>query len=561
MSTSCCSYTLMHTAQSSYYSPEVVTTELNRVLATPDFTASERISRFLRFVVEESLADRADRLKGYTVGVEVFDRDDSFDPQTDSIVRVEAGRLRRMLKQYYLTKGRDDPLRIELPKGSYVPVFKSPAPRDQAERPQKYPTAPTTTDPTGAATEAKATALPLGPSVAVLAFANMSGDPAQEYFCDGIAEEIITELTRFHDLFVIARHSSFQYKGKHSDVRQIGRELGVRYVLEGSVRRAENAVRVSAQLLDAGSGEHLWAENFDRDLTVENILQVQDSIANEVVARTASPYGVITRAQSKGARGTATDQLTAYESVLRFYDFVANENPEKHASIRDRLEQAVAIDPGYSDAWAVLAWVYGDEYRYEYNPRPQLYDALDKALEAAQRAVELDPESALAYHHLCLAHFSRGELDRFRTVAQRALALNPNNAYLLADVGVHLTFCGDWEQGIPLMEKAVALNPVYPGWYLYAFFVDCYRQGDYSGAYQHAKKFNFPAIFWSHALMAMACAQLGRHEEAQQALAELLKQYPNFESTALDHMRKRHFPNELVDKFIEGLSKAGLKIC
>ena len=128
--------------------------------------------------------------------------------------------------------------------------------------------------------------------------------------------------------------------------------------------------------------------------------------------------------------------------------------------VRDCLEQAVAVDAGYSDAWAALAWVYGDEYRYEYNPRPELYDPLDKALEAAQRAVQLDPESALAYHHLCLAHFFLGELDQFRAYAQRALALNPYSAYLLADVGVHLTTCGDWDQGIPLVEKVVTVNPI-----------------------------------------------------------------------------------------------------
>ena len=542
----------MSTAQASPGTRDSIEAQLDRILSAPEFRASERISNFLRFIVQEALDGRGDRLKGYTIGVQVFDRDESFDPQTDSIVRVEAGRLRRMLNQYYLTDGSEDPLRIHLPKGGYVPEF-----QDLAE-PRKDPSA---------ATQARATPSPCEPRqsrgkpfVAVLAFDNMSGDPAQDYFCDGMSEEIITELCRFQGLCVIARNSSFQYKGKHLDVRQIGRELNVQFVLEGSVRKAADQIKVSAQLIDAGSGEHLWAESFHRDLTVQNILDVQANIAAQVVARTADASGAIARAQSDQTRHKGTDSLDAYEHMLRFYEYVNAEGLEKHGQIREGLERAVEIDPGYSDAWAALAWVYGDEFRFNFNRRSEEYDPLRKALDAANRAVRLNPASALAHQHLCLIQFCLGNIELFRSHLERALDLSPNNTYLLADAGVHLAAIGDWDRSTALIDRAVALNPTHPGWYNFAPFLHAYHRGEYQDAYRYATKFQSPELFWSHAMLAAACAQLGQRDKAHEAVKALLAIYPDFEDNVRFEMGKWHFCEPVYTAIIDGFEKAGLAI-
>ena len=269
-------------------------------------------------------------------------------------------------------------------------------------------------------------ALPTGPTVAVLPFTNLSGDPEQEYFSDGLTDDIITALSRFRELFVIARNSTFRYKGKSVDVRELNRDLGARYVVEGSVRKAGTRLRVTVQLLDARDGTHLWADTYDRDLSASNIFAVQDEITEQVVGTIASNYGVISRARFAEIKEKPTDSLDAYECVLQvgaYYrdNYIASE----HIKVRGCLERAVKSDPGYADAWAYLSFMYLDEYRFNYNPRP---NSLVRALEAAQRAVDSDPTHQKAHEALATSYFYRHELDAFLAEADRAIALNPNNA-------------------------------------------------------------------------------------------------------------------------------------
>ncbi len=403
-------------------------------------------------------------------------------------------------------------------------------------------------------------ALPKGPSIAVLPFANLSGDPEQEYFADGITEEIITELTRFRELFVLARNTTFQYKGQAVDVKKIGRDLGVRYVLEGSVRKAPDTIRVTAQLVDATSGAHRWAETHDRELTASNILGVQDEITEHVVAKIAEPFGAIFRAGVKETQGKRTDTLTAYECVLHARDYVVTEvSPALHLRARDCLERAIALDPNYAEAWAWLSEMYLDEYRFGYNQRPDP-KPLDRALNAARRAVALDPTSAMGHLAVASAHYFRRERDQFAVEAEQALALNPNNAFVLARVGVCFTGIGQLERGMALAKKAIALNPHHPGWYYFMVFMYHYRKGEYEEALAVAQKWNEPEFYWNQVHLAQAYAYLGRKEEAQAAVAKLLQLYPDFPKNAWKEWRIWLVSEDIIQHEAEGLRKAGLEI-
>ena len=210
-----------------------VRSQLDKILASPGFADAKRMGQFLRYVVEETLVDRGDRLKEYSIAIEVFGRDSDFDPQTSSVVRVEASRLRNKLEEYYKVQGLKDPLIIELPRGGYEPIFRTRLRADPAAFSK--------------------------PSIAVLPFDNLSNEPDQDYFSSGITEDIITALSRLRQFSVIARNSTFTYKDRAVDIRTVSQELNARYVLEGSVRTANNRVRVTAQLIDGATGTHLWA--------------------------------------------------------------------------------------------------------------------------------------------------------------------------------------------------------------------------------------------------------------------------------------------------------------
>jgi adenylate cyclase len=400
-------------------------------------------------------------------------------------------------------------------------------------------------------------AMPTGPTIAVLPFLNMSGDLAQEYFSDGITEEIITELTRFRALHVLSRNSTFQYKGQAVDVRTVGRELGARYVLEGSIRSSSGKVRVTAQLLDAEDGSHLWADTFERELTANNIFDVQDAITQQVVAVIGDSYGVISAAGRIATTKRAAESLDAYECVLSAHAFYAGSiTPEKHSQVRACLERAVEIDPSYADAWAWLAAMYRAEHASKFNPRPR---PLDRAERAATRSIELDKRNQQGQLVLAHVYLFRQELDAARVQAERAISLNPNSPDLLASLSHTIAVSGDWARGVALAEKAIMLTPDPPGWMHWAPVWNHYRRGEYEAALTRAYLASIPGYYQTHVNFAMIYGQLGRTEEAKAEIDELLKLMPDFPRNArslLPWMGSGKF----LDSVIDGLRKAGLDI-
>jgi adenylate cyclase len=399
-------------------------------------------------------------------------------------------------------------------------------------------------------------ALPTGPVVAVLPFENLSRDPDQEYFSDGLTDDIITALSRFKDLFVIARNSTFRYKGQAVDVRQLNKELGARYVLEGSVQRAESTLRVTVQLLDARDGTHLWAETYDRDLTASDIFEVQDEITEQVVGTIASLYGVISRERLAEIREKPTDHLDAYECVLQFGAFTRDRLfPTEHAKVRDALERAVKLDSGYAEAWACLCQIYLFERLLGFNPRP---NSLDRASDAARRAVDLDSTNQSARWALATVHFHRHELDAFSAEAERAIALNPNRSGLLAHAGQMLYQTGD-ERGIAFVRKAMMLDPFHPTWFNFPIAAYHFQRGEYEDALAAARKIDLPGFFMTQMYLAAIYAELSRDSEARSAVEDLLRLNPDLTiARHIERLRKLNFSEERIRPWVAALRKAGL---
>jgi len=393
--------------------------------------------------------------------------------------------------------------------------------------------------------------------VAVLPFKVRGASADLTALADGLSEDIATGLSRFSYLKVIARSSSLRFVNEAVDVRAAGRELGARYVMEGNLRQAGSKLRLAVQLVDAVSGAHLWAENYERDFSPEEVFALQDDLVPRIVSTVADSSGVLPHSISEMLRKKSPDQLSPYEAVLRYFGYLERGTPEEHAKAREALELAVESAPDQANCWATLAMVYRDEHTHGFNVRP---DPLARALAAAHRAVEAAPSNHLAHFALASALFFRGEIVAFRSAAERTIALNPMDSSSAAYLGILMLHEGDWERGCALVERARQLNPNHPGWYWFAAFWDAYRKQDYRAALEVALKINMPGDFYVSAVIGAAYGQLGELDAARTALQQLLAMKPDFAETARAEIGKWFGEKELVEHFLDGLRKAGLEI-
>ena len=392
--------------------------------------------------------------------------------------------------------------------------------------------------------------------VAVLPFKYNGANADLTALAEGLTEEIVTGLFRFSYLRVISLGSTSRYAHGAIDVRSAGKELGARYVMEGSLRQAGTKLRIATQLVDASSDVNLWAETYERPFRPEAIFELQDDVVPRIVSTVADTHGVLPHTMSEVLRNRNPDQLTPYEAVLRSFAHFQRVNAEEHAAARVGLERAVQQAPDYADGWAMLSMMYKEEHTHGFNLRP---DSLGRALAAARRAVEAAPSNHLAYHALAATLFFRRELPAFRNAADRAVALNPMDGFTMAYLGFLIAYAGDWERGCALAEQVRGLNPHHPGWYWFPSVLDAYRRSDYRGALDFALKVNMPGFWRTNVALAAAYGQLGELEAARNAVQQLLVVRPDFAVLAREELGK-WWDAELVEHLIEGLRKAGLGI-
>lgn len=403
--------------------------------------------------------------------------------------------------------------------------------------------------------------LPDKPSIAVLPFINMSGDPEQEYFSDGISEEIITGLSKIPQMFVIARNSTFTYKGKPVKIQVISEELGVRYVLEGSVRKAGNRVRISAQLIDAVTGHHLWAERYDRDLG--DIFALQDEITMKILTALQVE---LTAGQQARVYGKGTDNFEAYMKYLQARKFFTLAGISKEAVVltRQTAKEAIELDEEYPAPYVVLAWTHWLDVRFGHAECED--ESFKQAYSIAQKAEALDDSIPDVHALLGGIHLSQRQHELAIAEGERAVALGPNDAEVHAVMAHILRFAGRFEQAIAMIRKAMRLQPNYPTWYLSELAMCYYYVGRHNEAIESAEKYRRltqsrgeDEFLWPYALMlAMNYIRLGQEKEAREAAAELLRLFPTF---SLEWDRKFSYyknPSHLEHQH-EDLRKAGLK--
>jgi adenylate cyclase len=401
-----------------------------------------------------------------------------------------------------------------------------------------------------ASVEKMAYQLPDKPSIAVLPFNNLSGDPEQEYFSDGITEEIISALSKIPKLFVIARNSTFTYKGKPVKVNQVAEELGVRYVLEGSVRKAEDKVRITAQLIDALKGHHLWSERYDREL--KDIFVLQDDITKKIITalQVKLTEGEQARTASKG-----TNNLDAYLKCLQAWETLRHFNRESNALAKKLADETIALDPEYPLAYRVLSATHQMDVWLGTSKSPK--QSLTKAIELLQKAIALDDTYAEAYGDLGFLLSMKEQHDKAVATAEHGVALNPNAADAHMKLGHTLRFARRYEESIHEYKIAIRLNPIPPNNYMFGLGKSYAKTGQYEEAITWGKKAvrQKPNSFLAHIILTEIYILSGREEEARAQAAEVLRIQPKF---SLEKWAKR-LKGPDKEKVIDGFRKAGLK--
>lgn len=526
-----------------------VSDQLARIVNSRRFISSTRLCRFLAHIVNRTIHGNLDSLKEFSIAVEVFDRTSEYDPNIDAIVRVEARRLRAKLKEYYEGPGRNDPVLIALRPGSYIPIFRwlAPQPRNQAQE-------------IGAAVQSGAA------SVAVLPFVNMSPDPEQDYFCDGISEEIINLLTHIAGLKVIARSSAFQFKGMSVDIREVGRRLDADVVIEGSVRKAGSQSRITARASETESGYHLWSETYAME--PKDVFAIQEEIAQAVAG--------LLRLHMPEARPRVhpyNRNLEAYTRYVKARVLVYQQSPETLRAALRQLRELIEVFPDYAPAYSGIAEAYGHlalfgfvsgravypemkataERGYALNPesgetctvlggvRAWFEYRRDEAYRLYDRAMKLQPGLARTYRYRAMAALCQGDIEAAESGLRRATELDPLSASDCARSAYVNYVKGDYPSAAVDIERAFDLDRDYPEARFYQGLLR-FRQEDYSGVVECLSQSGFP---FDIGVLAAAYARQSREFLARECVERLSRlatlQYVSPLAEAFAAIGMKHF--------------------
>lgn len=563
---------------------------LDRLLADPMFHASDRNRRFLRFVTEEMLAGRGDHIKSYTIAVDVFGRAENFDGSSDPIVRIQANRLRAALAAYYAGPGRDEEVQISIPKGGYVPAFirgdratGTPLQTNVAQPPTDIsnddshlalPTAPPGTVKRNkhillllallgvvvllAGVQYGTKAVGTFPPV-LLIESNLDHDPNTSDLQIGVgfSRSLAMALSRFDGLRVFDLPAGLSQSIAQEKLKASGEPHGEVYVLKSGARREGSLLRLWWKLEKSETGEMIWSDVADHAVSDGMSQPVEDQAAAQVAAAIGQPLGIVAGNQIQSDHQYSTG---GYVCVLQARAYFLAVSETLHQDVRDCLEETVMKSPDYAEAYAMLAWMYLEEARNEFNVRATPEDALQDASRAAHRAIELAPNSATAHEAMMAIYYRLGDFDAAFTAGKRAVELNPNNPELLGSLGTRLFARGQWDEGATLVRQSFERTLIVQPLDRVTLVLDAYRKGDFNRALEEAQQLAVPKFYGQHLLLAAIYGKLGKAQDGKKAVAALLELRPDYGTQMRDDLRARHYTEPMIDMIADGLKRAGLNV-
>ena len=510
------------------------------MLASKSFGISSRNQAFFRYVVEQTLAGHADRIKAYSIGTEVFGRGDAFDPQVDPVVRIEAKRIRRAIELYFLTVGKKDPIRIYIPKGGYVPVFKefenSDLPSPEAIQTSAHP-----------------------PSALIIPFEVDNDNSGSTHLARGFTRQLAVSLSRFSNLFVYGPETSAAMEDQ-TYRQEFFASHSIDFIIKGGLAVELDKLLLEAFLVDAKTERVIWGQTFQRELQPNHIMAVRNEVADAISRTLAQPYGLIFCAKASEIEGKPPKELTSYECVIRFYQYWRHFDPELFSQVARCLSKTIDTEPDFAEAHACLSQVLTDSVRFGFPFPNHAEDPLSAAIKHANIAIELAPQSNRGLHALATAYWFSGDLEASLDAYEAALALNPNATEVMGDLGLRLAMNAEWDRAVPLLREAYKRNPIqsvslHVGFHLFHFMHDQFEE-----ALVAAKKAAAPGVIYGQLCMAAALAELGRIDEARNAVGHVLDVAPNYGSRIVEDLRARQLHPKIIDKLIQSLHRAGLSM-
>jgi TolB-like protein len=510
--------------------------QLALMLAHPDFLATPQQVDLLRYVVRQTMDGKADKIKAYTVATEVFGRRSDFDQNVDPIVSIQASRLRRALQHYYETAGKNDRIRIDIPTGTYIPVF------------EKCHSAQVMIDQSNGGFSAHEGGRSW-PSVFVRPLRNFSDAPELDAWNLTLATELANELNRYPDIRVMTIGAD-QLKtspGKHRG----------RFVLDGNVRSDGTYVKVILHLSDTQTNRQIWSDAFRSSIDAARSIVFQEQIARVVAVKIAGRRGWIAQTLDREARRGTPQHSQIYEAALRYYEYELTWNPEVLDRVLSAMERAIAIDPDCGQAWSMRARLFAQVHAFDI---PGFKRPLEQAFTFAQNGLRLLPGDQRAHVIMAFVHLLRNDLKSGRAEVDRALHLDAETLFVLDGIGYLMTLMGDWERGPALIEQVLNLNPFCSNDVHSALWVNWLRQKAYDRACQETMKLNRPALFWDHLARAATLGLCGKIEEGRRSAAELLIRQPDFPQRG--RMLIEHFIkfDDIAARVFQGLAAVGITV-
>ena len=512
---------------------EKVRAQLDKILNSETFKESSNLKRFLQYVVNETLKGNGHHINQYTIALNAFERDSSFDPLLDPIVRIQARRLRQLLSAYYQTEGVRDTVIIEIPVGTYIPEFSVVDRLPLKEVNQ---------------------AAPQFPEIYVFPFKSLSSSEDYQFIAEGFTEELITNLSFFTNMTTIRATAGIGEKGLVSD-----RDFSVpTFSVKGSIRFASSKIKVVVTLYNAANNQIIWSMDFLEPYELENVVELQELVARKVATSVADDYGgAIVKKIYAETQQMAYVDIERFNVMLLLYVYLRNPTHIEYNRILDLFYTAVRKFPDFGPGWSALSLILFNNYVLGYTPNaPGL---LEEASRYALKGKECNPNNQLCRATYGYSYLLNNKLENCLMQEQYAKSLNPRSAYYLGVIGFISALAGDWDQGLQDIATSLKLNPDGPRWYHIPTTLYHLREKDYKGALNEALKVDLPLILWDYVLKAVAYAYTDNIPEAQWQLNRLAEVFPDFFNKPTFYLKMYIKFDDLLETVLAGLTKAGFK--